>query len=184
MIDYNYAVVMQHANIVYLPANVSNFRHELLTIDCHFIEILMGSRPNHQKTVSTRVFQEVLVSQMPMTLVKAREHNVQQCINDCFDCHFVCKETVVYSLELGKEHAEASHIRQLYACAEICATMANFATLAAHGTSKLAGACGDICEITAQSCDKFSTDRPMLSCAEACRKCAESCKIVSGMNVF
>jgi hypothetical protein len=95
----------------------------------------------------------------------------------------VCLETIVYCLELGKEHAEPAHIRQLYDCAEICTTLQDFAILSAHGTAKLAEACVEVCERCAESCESFETDAPIIKCAEVCRRCAKSATMAAEIKL-
>ena len=58
-----------------------------------------------------------------------REHEserMQECIDNCSNCHAACLETVVYCLQKGGHHAEEGHVRLLLDCAEICQTSANF----------------------------------------------------------
>ncbi len=119
-----------------------------------------------------------------MTLVKSRDRSIQQCIDDCADCHSVCLETIVYCLEFGKEHAAPAHIRQLYDCAEICTTLQDSAILSAHGTAKLAEACVEVCESCAESCETFKNDQPIIKCAEVCRKCASSARVAAEIKIL
>jgi hypothetical protein len=108
-----------------------------------------------------------------------REHvseNMQQCIDNCLECHAACLETVMYCLQQGGEHAEANHIRLLIDCAEICQTSANFMLRNSPQHGITCAACAEICERCAVECERFPDDMQMAACARMCRKCAESCK--------
>jgi hypothetical protein len=45
------------------------------------------------------------------------------------------------------------------------------------------GACAEICERCARSCEEMSDDALMVRCAEACRSCATLCREMSGAGV-
>jgi hypothetical protein len=101
---------------------------------------------------------------------------MQDCIDNCSNCHAACLETVIYCLQQGGEHAEEAHIRLLLDCAEICQTSANFMLRNSplHGIT--CAACAEICERCAAACERFGDDRQMAACAAMCRRCAESCR--------
>lgn len=51
---------------------------------------------------------------------------MRRCVDECLSCFRTCLESVTHCLEKGGRHAEASHIRLLLDCAEICETSAGF----------------------------------------------------------
>ena len=53
---------------------------------------------------------------MPIQTLKLHNINdeMQQCIQNCLDCHSMCLNTIAYCLEQGGHHAEPSHIRLMY----------------------------------------------------------------------
>ncbi len=106
---------------------------------------------------------------------------MQQCIDNCQSCHTVCLETISQCLEMGGRHAEASHIKLLQDCAQICATSADFLVRMSDHHPQVCGVCADICEACAESCDTLSEESGdfMAECAEICRKCAASCREMS-----
>ncbi|HZS04777.1 MAG TPA: four-helix bundle copper-binding protein [Blastocatellia bacterium] len=101
---------------------------------------------------------------------------MEQCIRHCLDCHRVCLETVSWCLQQGGKHAEARHIQTLLACAEICRASADFMLLGTDLHKHTCGACAEVCDACARSCEQMGTDARMKACVEACRKCAESCR--------
>ena len=105
--------------------------------------------------------------------------DMQQCINNCLDCHGICLNTVTCCLEKGGHHAESNHIKLLLDCAEICQTSANFMLRTSDFHARICGACAEICDRCAQECDRMGDDAQMKRCAEACRRCAESCRQMS-----
>jgi len=98
------------------------------------------------------------------------------------NCHGICLETVQYCLEKGGRDAEASHIRLLLDCAEICQTSADFMLHQSGFHPRTCLVCAEVCEACARDFDAFGDDVQMKRCAEACRRCAESCRGMAGMH--
>jgi hypothetical protein len=121
-----------------------------------------------------------------MTQTQTQHHHTEQelrtCIANCLNCHSVCLATITHCLEMGGQYAEASHIRILLDCAEICQTSANFMLRGSELHSRTCGVCAEICERCARDCDRLSDDAHMRACAEACRRCADSCKHMAAMS--
>jgi hypothetical protein len=109
---------------------------------------------------------------------------MQDCINECLTCHSICLETVTHCLQMGGKHAEASHIRLLLDCAEICQTSANFMLRGSELHNRTCSVCAEICARCADECERIGAgDELMMRCAEACRRCAQSCQSMSsGMS--
>ncbi len=106
---------------------------------------------------------------------------MQQCIQNCEDCHDICLETVTYCLAKGGKHAEAAHIRLLLDCAEICQTSANFMVRASDLHPLTCGVCAEVCERCAKDCERFGDDATMRECTDMCHRCAESCREMAAM---
>jgi hypothetical protein len=101
---------------------------------------------------------------------------MQQCIDNCLDCHRICLETVTHCLGMGGKHAEASHIQTMLDCAEACAVSANTMLRGSPLHKKMCGLCAEFCIRCAESCEKTGSDEQMKRCAEVCRRCADSCR--------
>lgn len=108
---------------------------------------------------------------------------MEQCIQECNRCHQVCIETIKHCLEKGGRHAAADRIRTLADCAEICQTSANFMMRGSELHMSTCGACADVCERCATSCDSMADDEMMKRCADQCRRCAVSCRGMSGSRI-
>jgi hypothetical protein len=109
---------------------------------------------------------------------------MRRCIDECLSCFRTCLETVTHGLEKGGRHAEASHIRLLLDCAEICQTSAGFMLRTSDLHTRTCAVCAEICERCARECEAFGDDPVMRACAEACRRCAESCRQMAGGMTF
>lgn len=107
---------------------------------------------------------------------------MRACIDACKDCHEACVETMQHCLAQGGEHAEASHIRLLADCAEICQTSADFMLRGSPLHVETCRACAEVCERCAEDCARFEDDEMMQRCAAACRACAESCRAMAGAH--
>ena len=101
------------------------------------------------------------------------------CITMCSDCHAICVSTISHCLAQGGRHVEASHIRTLADCAQICATSADFMLRESSHHAKICEACAEVCEACAKSCEQMPDDAMMRACADACRRCAESCRAMA-----
>jgi hypothetical protein len=106
---------------------------------------------------------------------------MQRYIQECLNCHAVCVETAAYCLQMGGQHAEASHIRGLNDCDQICVTSADFMLRMSPLHPQTCGVCAQACEQCARSCEQFVNDAMMQRCAEACRSCAQSCREMARM---
>ncbi|MEA5616239.1 four-helix bundle copper-binding protein [Cronbergia sp. UHCC 0137] len=102
---------------------------------------------------------------------------IQQCIENCLDCHSICLNTVTtYCIHQGGMHIEPAHIRLMLDCAEICQTSANFMLRGSELHLRSCAMCAEVCDRCAQNCDRFSDDHQMRVCADICHRCAESCR--------
>ena len=119
---------------------------------------------------------------MPHQSVAEMSPEMQECITNCLDCHTICLDTISHCLQMGGPHAEASHIRLLMDCAQICQTSADFMIRMSDVHPQTCGVCADVCERCAIDCERFGNDKTMMDCAAMCRKCADSCSRMAGMS--
>jgi hypothetical protein len=108
-------------------------------------------------------------------------NDMQQCIQECLNCHSICLATVPHCLEMGDAHASPQHIGLLLDCAEICQTSANFMLRGSALHARTCGICAEVCEQCAQDCERMGDDAQMRACAEQCRRCADSCRRMATM---
>lgn len=109
--------------------------------------------------------------------------DMQECIENCSDCHDVCMETVAHCLERGGPHAAPDHIGALLDCAQACDASRDFMLRGSELHSAVCGVCADACEHCAESCEAIGADdEVMRNCAEVCRRCAESCRSMAGTH--
>jgi len=111
-----------------------------------------------------------------------RNDQMQQCIDNCTNCHNICVETLNQNIEMGDKYGEIEHIRTLQDCARMCATSADFMLRDSDLHPKTCGVCAEACERCADSCERINQgDELMAECVEMCRKCAESCREMAKM---
>ena len=101
---------------------------------------------------------------------------MQACIGKCIQCAQMCDQLLQYCLKKGGAHAEASHIRMLQDCSDICFASARFMTRSSEFHSRTCAVCAEVCTACAADCDRMSDDDMMKACADVCRRCAESCQ--------
>lgn len=108
---------------------------------------------------------------------------MQECIQNCTDCHQICLAMVPHCLSLGGQHAAPEHIKLLLTCADICQTSAHFMLLNSPLHMRTCALCADVCEQCALDCDRIGDDEHMRQCAETCRRCAASCRQMASMGM-
>lgn len=102
--------------------------------------------------------------------------DIKACHALCQECNHICSVALSYCLQKGGKHAEATYIKALLDCVEVCQTSANFMARGSDVHRKICGVCADICEKCAVSCEQVDpNDEMMKHCAEICRRCAASC---------
>lgn len=101
---------------------------------------------------------------------------MRACIERCQHCHDVCIETVTYCLEQGGNHAHVDHIALLLDCARACEVSIDSMLRGSPVHGVLCGACAEIAERCAESCEALGDDQQMQACARECRRCAASCR--------
>jgi hypothetical protein len=107
---------------------------------------------------------------MAHTAAHQSDREMEACIQACLECHRVCLQTVAHCLQMGGKHAEASHIRLLLDCAQICLTSADFMLRGSDLHGRTCAVCAEVCERCAQDCARVDpSDAMMRTCAEACR---------------
>ena len=104
-----------------------------------------------------------------------RNADMNACIDNCTQCHAICLETINYCLGMGGRHAESAHMSLMAACADICATSADTMLRGSDVHTVTCGACAEICQRCAASCEAMGDFAEMKRCADMCRRCAESC---------
>lgn len=102
---------------------------------------------------------------------------MQNCVQNCMDCHAICLATVPHCLDMGGEHASKGHIGLLLDCAAMCQTSADFMLRGSPLHHNICGVCAEVCERCADDCERLANgDRQMATCAQVCRICADSCR--------
>jgi len=105
---------------------------------------------------------------------------LQQCIQDCLNCHDACMQTARNCKQAGGDHAKPEHISMLQDCAEMCQTAAHFMQHNSPLYGYVTQACAQVTTHCATECEqKGDTD-----CANACRTAAWSCDQVTKMVRF
>ncbi len=95
---------------------------------------------------------------------------IQQCIQDCLNCHATCKRTAEACKRAGGEHGKDEHVYMLLDCAEICLTAAHFMQHDSPLYGYVCQAALQVANHTAEECERSGdTD-----CANVCHTCVDS----------
>lgn len=114
---------------------------------------------------------------MAHTATQALSREMQECIDNCTECHAICVATAVHCLEIGGRHASRQHQVTLLDCAQICVASADFMLRQSPIHGMVCAACAEACRRCADECERMAQgDEMMRQCAEVCRRCAESCE--------
>lgn len=116
---------------------------------------------------------------------EAHEHEhdaMQECIEECLNCHAVCTMTLQHCLATGGERAEVNLVGILLDCAEICQTSANFMLRGSPYHVITCASCAELCRACEEACRSVASDEQLGHCAEVCASCAESCDRMAEMG--
>jgi len=100
---------------------------------------------------------------------------MQQCIQDCLNCHAVCMQVADKYRQGGSEQANAEHMYMLLDCAEMCLTSAHFMQHNSPLYGYTCQTCAQVCTHCANMCEQMGNS----DCVNACRACAESCQQIT-----
>jgi hypothetical protein len=106
---------------------------------------------------------------------------MQQCIDECLNCHEVCVRTMERWFERRGKHVAPGEIRTLSDCALICQTSAGFMLRGSQFHARICAVCAEICRECERECRRVGDDELMERCAEACRRCAGSCERIASV---
>jgi hypothetical protein len=116
-------------------------------------------------------------------MVAAQESGAMRtCIDHCLTCYRVCAQAIAHCLIQGGNHSEATHVRVLSDCCEICRTSADFMLRGSDLHATTCGACAIVCEQCARSCRSMADDPQLVRCAELCEQCERSCREMAGSS--
>jgi hypothetical protein len=105
------------------------------------------------------------------------EHDVmQECIEECLNCHAVCTMTAQHALVKGGDYADVNVVGVLLDCAELCQVSANFMLRGSPFHAVTCAACAELCRACEEVCRTVPGDEQMEHCADVCAACAESCE--------
>ncbi|MBA3889314.1 MAG: four-helix bundle copper-binding protein [Gemmatimonadaceae bacterium] len=111
------------------------------------------------------------------------EHDeIQQCIEECLNCHAACTMTAQYALGEGGDKADPGLVGVLLDCAEICQTSANFMLRGSPYHGATCAACAELCRASEEALREFADDEQLAHCAEMCASCATSCEQMAAMD--
>ena len=107
---------------------------------------------------------------------------MQECIEECLNCHAVCTITLQHCLATGGEHTEVNLVGVLLDCADICQTSANLMLRGSPYHLVTCGACAELCRACEEACRSVTGDEQLAHCADVCATCAEVCDRMAQMG--
>ena len=111
------------------------------------------------------------------------DEEMQECIDNCHQCHELCSAAMQYCLQKGDEYAALGHIRVLIDCAQICQSCEDFLLRGSDLHPAICEACAKVCLRCAESCLGLDSDPLMKECADSCQRCADSCTALATAQV-
>jgi hypothetical protein len=101
--------------------------------------------------------------------------DMQECIEECLNCHAVCTMTLQHCIASGGEITEVNLVGLLLDCAEICQTSANYMLRGSPYHVITCAACAELCRACEEACRGVANDEQITHCADVCAGCAEVC---------
>lgn len=113
---------------------------------------------------------------------QATHDEMQECIEECLNCHAVCTMTLQHCIATGGDHTEVNLIGILLDCAEICQTSANFMLRGSPYHVVTCASCAELCRACEEACRGVAGDEQLGHCGDVCASCAESCDRMAQMG--
>lgn len=107
---------------------------------------------------------------------------IQECVEECLQCHAVCTMTLQHCLALGGTHAEINLVGILLDCAELCQASANFMLRGSPYYVLTCATCAELCRACEEACRSVRDDEQVEHCAEVCASCAVACDRMAQMD--
>jgi hypothetical protein len=106
---------------------------------------------------------------------------LQECIEECLNCHAVCTLTLQHCIASGGTRTDVNLVGVLLDCAEMCQTSANFMLRGSPYHVVTCGACAELCRACDEACRAVRDDEQLQHCAEVCAACARACEQMTDM---
>jgi hypothetical protein len=108
--------------------------------------------------------------------------DMQECIEECLNCHAVCTMTLQHCIASGGDRTEVNLIGILLDCAELCQTSANYMLRGSPYHVITCAAAAELCRACEEACRAVSGDEQLAHCADVCAACAEVCDRMAQMG--
>lgn len=103
---------------------------------------------------------------------------IEACKQLCVECQDTCIETLNYCKSIDSQSMNMSLMCMMRDCAEMCMMCVNLIVDGSEFMGRTCQLCAEICISTAIACEAAGNDAKLQHCANICRQCAESCKIM------
>ena len=103
---------------------------------------------------------------------------MKQCAKACSDCQLECNSCAAHcAMQLKEGHTEhAETLATCQDCADVCIAASQIVSRGGPFANLICKACADACSKCAASCKKFPNDQHMMKCAIECLKCEKACR--------
>lgn len=110
------------------------------------------------------------------------QDEMQECIEECLQCHAVGTMTLQHCLAVGGTHAEINLVGVILDCAEMCQVSANFMLRGSPYHVLTCATCAELCRACEEACRSITGDEQVEHCADICASCAASCDRMAQMG--
>lgn len=108
--------------------------------------------------------------------------DMQECIEECLNCHAVCTMTLQHCIASGGDITEVNLVGLLLDCAELCQTSANYMLRGSPYHVITCAAAAELCRACEEACRAVSNDEQLTHCADVCAACADVCDRMAQME--
>ena len=108
--------------------------------------------------------------------------DMQECIEECLNCHAVSTMTLQHCIASGGEITEVNLVGLLLDCAELCQTSANYMLRGSPYHVITCAAAAELCRACEEACRAVSNDEQLTHCADVCAGCADVCDRMAQME--
>jgi hypothetical protein len=113
---------------------------------------------------------------MMMMMTESMTTEMQNCMNACMECHKMCMEAMTHCMTKSGKSVDMTMMSMLRDCSEMSMMCMNMMMAGSEFMGRTSMLCAEICDRTVAACEKMTGEAKMTACANACRKCADSCR--------
>lgn len=112
-----------------------------------------------------------------------QDSDITTAVNSCLNSERACMEAFQYCLDEKGTAFSGKHLSLLQVCVETTRLTARLLIAESPFYHQSCELCYEVCQACAVECERYEYDDVFKIAAASCRRCADSCRHMTGMSV-